>query len=111
GDGKTRPPQKLLTTCMASMNHAPMFGRLARLEAEKRGIRNAKEVILIGDGGNWIDPLCDEHFGCHPRIIDYYHAAERLHEVAKAAHPSDGSSASALAEKLVGWLWEGKLGN
>lgn len=111
GNGKKRPPKKLLTTCMATMNNAAMFGRLARLEAEKRGIRNAREVILIGDGGNWIDPLCEEHFGCHPRIIDYYHAAERLHEVAKAAHPTDEQSARALAEKLVGWLWDGKIEN
>jgi hypothetical protein len=108
GDGKEKPPKKLLTTCMATMQDAKEFGRLARLEAEKRGIRKAVKVIGIHDGGNWIDPLWEEHFGCHTRILDYYHAAEHLHEVAKAAHPGDEKVAGKLAEKLVDMLWKGE---
>lgn len=109
GDGVDRPPQKLLTTCLATMEDARTFGELARLEAEKRGIRKAVQVIGIHDGGNWIDPLWEQHFGCHPRILDYYHAAEHLHEVARAEFPADSSSAEALAEQLVTLLWEGKI--
>jgi hypothetical protein len=109
GDGVDRPPQKLLTTCLATMEDAKTFGQLARLEAEKRGIRKAVEVIGIHDGGNWIDPLWEQHFGCHPRILDYYHAAEHLHEVARAAHPTDSNSANVLAEQLVALLWEGRI--
>lgn len=109
GDGVDQPPQKLLTTCLATMGDAKTFGPLARLEAEKRGIRKAVEVIGIHDGGNWIDPLWEEHFGCHRRILDYYHAAEHLHEVARAACPVDCSSVGALAEQLVTLLWEGKI--
>jgi hypothetical protein len=108
GDGKEKPPQKLLTTYMATMQDAHQFARLARLEAEKRGIRKAVEVVLIGDGGNWIDPICEEHFGCHARLLDYYHAAEHLHEVARAAHPADEKAAVKLAEGLVKLLWNGK---
>jgi hypothetical protein len=109
GDGADRPPQKLLTTCLATMGDAKTFGQLARLEAEKRGIRKAVEVIGIHDGGNWIDPLWEQHFGCHPRILDYYHAAEHLHEVARAAYPADSGGAGALAEELVTLLWEGRI--
>jgi hypothetical protein len=110
GDGsEAHPPKKLLTTTLATMQDSRMFGRLARLEAERRGIRNAREVILIGDGGNWIDPICEEHFACHQRIIDYYHAAEHLHEVAKAARPSNDKAAAKLAEQLVGLLWNGRI--
>lgn len=109
GDGVDRPPQKLLTTCLATMQDAKTFGQLARLEAEKRGIRKAVEVIGIHDGGNWIDPLWEQHFGCHQRILDYYHAAEHLHEVARAAYPADSSSTGTLAEQLVTLLWEGKI--
>lgn len=109
GNGLDRPPQKLLTTCLATMEDAKMFGQLARLEAEKRGIRKAVEVIGIHDGGNWIDPLWEEHFGCHQRILDYYHAAEHLHDVARAVYPVDSSNAGALAEQLVTLLWEGRI--
>lgn len=109
GDGADQPPTKLLTTCLATMEDAKKFGQLARLEAEKRGIRNAVEVIGIHDGGNWIDPLWEQHFGCHPRILDYYHAAEHLHEVARAAAVATSTGTTALAEQLVTLLWEGKI--
>jgi hypothetical protein len=113
GDGDQKPPKKLMTTCTATMADAHAFGHVARLEAEKRGIRNAVTVIGIHDGGNWIDPLWEKHFPAHTRILDYYHAAEHLHEAAKAAcpavpgTPADGPSTS-LAEELVGLMWDGK---
>jgi len=109
GDGLEKPPKKLLSTCVATMADAIAFAHLARMEAERRGIRNAVEVIGIHDGGNWIDPLWEEHFGCHQRILDYYHAAEHLHEAARAAHPADGNAASVLAEELETMLWEGQI--
>jgi hypothetical protein len=107
GDGQEKPPTKLLSTYVATMNDAQAFGPLARMEAERRGIRNAVEVVGIHDGGNWIDPLWEERFSCHTRILDYYHAAEHLHAVAKAVHPTE-NDAKVLAENLVTLLWEGK---
>jgi hypothetical protein len=108
GDGAEKPPVKLLTTCVATMQDAHAFGKLARLEAEKRGIRKAVEVIGIHDGGNWIDPLWEQHFAAHPRILDYYHAAEHLHEAARAACPANNQAADQLADNLVTLLWEGQ---
>ena len=108
GDGAEKPPVKLVTTCMATMQDAHAFGRLARVEAEKRGIRKAVQVIGIHDGGNWIDPLWEQHFAAHPRILDYYHAAEHLHEAARAACPTDSRAADQLAENLVTLLWDGQ---
>jgi len=107
GDGQEKPPEKVLSTYVATMNDARAFSLLARMEAERRGIRNAVEVIGIHDGGNWIDPLWEERFSCHTRILDYYHAAEHLHAVAKAVNPTE-DIADVLAENLVMLLWEGK---
>jgi len=110
GDGADKPPQKLLSTCLATMEDARGFGPMARLEAERRGIRNAVEVIGIHDGGNWIDPLWDQYFGCHVRILDYYHASEHLHEAAKAAAAVIAAKqADVLAEELVKLLWDGEV--
>jgi hypothetical protein len=110
GDGGERPPTKLLSTCVATMADAKAFGPLASLEAERRGIRNAVQVIGIHDGGNWIDPLWQEHFGCHPRILDYYHGSEHLHEAARAAAAAIGGKQSEpLAEELVSLLWDGQV--
>jgi hypothetical protein len=107
GDGQDKPPKKLLSTYVATMNDARAFSLLARMEAERRGIRNAVEVIGIHDGGNWIDPLWEERFSCHARILDYYHAVEHLHAVSKAVHPTE-ENAKVLAENLETLLWEGK---
>lgn len=110
GDGAEEPPQKLLSTCLATMEDAKGFGPMARLEAERRGVRNAVEVIGIHDGGNWIDPLWEQYFGCHVRILDYYHASEHLHEAARAAAAViAGKQAEPLAGELVGLLWEGQV--
>lgn len=110
GDGGERPPKKLLSTCLATMEDAKGFGPMARLEAERRGIRNAVEVIGIHDGGNWIDPLWRQYFGCHPRILDYYHGSEHLHEAAKAAaEVIAGKQSEPLAEELVTLLWNGQV--
>jgi hypothetical protein len=108
GDGREKPPKKLLSTCVATLEDAHAFAKLARLEAEKRGLRRAVEVIGIHDGGNWIDPLWEEQFGCHQRILDYYHAAEHLHEAANAVQAQDARAAGALAEELVALLWNGQ---
>lgn len=111
GDGADTPPRKLLSTCLATMADAKAFGPMVRLEAERRGIRNAAQVIGIHDGGNWIDPLWEQYFGCHSRILDYYHASEHLHEAAKAAATAIAGkpAAEALAEELVGLLWDGQV--
>lgn len=109
GDGGEKPPKKLLTTYVATMGDAAAFSPLARMEAERRGIRNAVEVVGIHDGGNWIDPLWQERFGCHARILDYYHAAEHLHEAARCACPAGGTQAATLADDLVTLLWDGQV--
>ena len=108
GDGQDRPPQPLVTTCVATMGDCRELGKLARLEAERRGIRQAAQTLVIGDGGNWIDPLQEEYFPRQVRILDYYHAAEHLHEVARAVYPQTPARAQRLADKLVTLLWRGQ---
>ena len=103
-----KPPTPLVSSYIATMQEAQAFGAMARTEAERRGIRQAAEAVVIGDGGNWIDPLCQKHFAHCPRIIDYYHAAEHLHEVARAVHP-EPQRAGELADQLKGLLYDGQV--
>jgi hypothetical protein len=95
GDGtKEHPPQPLVTT---------------HLEAERRGRRQAQTVLVMGDGGNWIDPLSRRERLHDHRIVDYYHAVEHLYEAARAAWGKDAPEALALAEQLKDHLWDGHL--
>jgi hypothetical protein len=110
GDGTDAyPPEKLISSYLATMQHAEGFGRLARLEAERRGIRRARQTILMGDGAAWIDTIADNHFPYAVRIVDWYHASEHLCDVAKAVYPNDGSRQTELWAGLKSLLWEGKF--
>lgn len=114
GDGKDpaeggRRPQKLVTTHLATAQPVKAFGPLARVEAERRGLRQAQEVIALGDGGNWIDPLLAAFFHVLARIIDWFHAAEHLWDCAKAVHGAGTPQAAQWAEQLEALLWDGQV--
>lgn len=69
----------------------------------------AGEVVVLGDGAAWIDGVCEEHF-LHPaRIVDYYHAAEHVHDCAQAVWPEDEAKRKALAEQWKTLLWKGRI--
>jgi hypothetical protein len=110
GDGTPEhPPQPLVTTYVATMEKTEVFGKLVHVEAERRGMHQAATVLVMGDGGNWIDPLSERERLHDRRIVDYYHAAEHLHEAARAALGKDTAEAATLAGQLKGALWNGEL--
>jgi len=111
GDGKEeggRPPKRLVTTLLATVSDAAGFGKLVRVEAERRGLDRAKVVLDLSDGGQWIDGIDHREHLADTRIIDYYHAAEHLCASAKAVH-GNTPEAYAAWRKLKGWLWAGQL--
>ena len=114
GDGKPvdqggRGPQKLVTTHVATAQPVKVFGPLARVEAERRGLRQAEQVIAMGDGGNWIDPLLTAFFHVLARIIDWFHASQHLWDCAKAVHGAGTAQAAQWAEQLEALLWDGQV--
>jgi hypothetical protein len=110
GDGtREHPPRPLLTTYVATMGATEAFGKLLRVEAERRGLRQAETVLVLGDGGNWIDPLAEREHLHDQRIVDYYHAAEHLYDAARAALGRDSPAATTLAEQLKDALWDGRM--
>lgn len=50
----------------------------------RAGLREQDRVIVIGDGAQWIDQTAQMLFPAAVRILDYYHAAERIWAVAFA---------------------------
>lgn len=113
GDGREGPqarkPRPLVTTCVASAHDAHAFAPMARVEAERRGLRQARVVIGLGDGGNWIDPLLEREFRVEARIIDWGHASEHLWDCAKAAHGADTPRAAQAGERWEALLWDGRV--
>jgi len=109
GGTADHPPKPLVTTYVATMEKTEVFGKLVHVEAERRGMRRASTVLVMGDGGNWIDPLSERECLHDRRIVDYYHAVEHLYEAARAALGQDTPESWALARQLKDALWDGQL--
>jgi hypothetical protein len=106
-----QPPCKLVNTHTATMQDVQAFGPVARLEAEKRGLRHAAVVLAIADMGTWIDPMLERDFaGCiTQRIADWSHAAEHLNGAAQAAWGRNSTRAKTWYEELKTLLWDGRV--
>jgi len=108
GDGGEKPPVKLVSTYVATMEDAAAFGPMVKLEAYRRGLFQAKVVLNISDAGNWIDPLAQSQGLADVRIIDFWHASERLFAVGAAVWGKKTPEAQALGAALKSLLLAGK---
>lgn len=67
---------------------APLWRQAARV-----GISQAQRWIALSDGGAGLEELVRTHFQrVEAVILDFYHAAEHLGELARALYPQDESS-------------------
>jgi FMN phosphatase YigB (HAD superfamily) len=68
------------------------FVELLEMHLVRLGINQAKQVLLVADGAEWIwkyiPPLL-QRLGCPPesihQLLDFYHVTEHLHRFAEAA--------------------------
>ena len=58
----------------------PEFVSLARMHGSDR----AQELVVLGDGAEWIWKLAERHFPRAVQIVDYWHMTEHLYAVANA---------------------------
>lgn len=82
---KQRPQQEVKTTQLSyfsRMTDANTFLELATAELERRGVYQAQQVAAVQDGAEWIQSLIDAHRSDAVRILDFYHAAEYVSEIA-----------------------------
>ena len=91
--------------------HKRIFGRIEAAEdfgvtlrrwADQCGLASAKEVVFIGDGGEWIWNIANRHF--HDKrttwVLDWFHLVEHLWEAARTLHPDDRAEQVGL---VAGW--------
>jgi hypothetical protein len=92
------------TTYVGAIETTEEFGRRIYAEAVRRGLREAEEVIVIGDAAAWIWNIAAKHFCGATQIVDLYHALEHLSEGGKAAYgmsnPKGGQWVAAHREEL-----------
>ena len=85
------------------------FGQRLYQEACCRGVERVAEVIAVADGAPWIWNLVAEHFPGARQVLDYYHAAQRLYDVARVVYGEHSVEGLAWAETGCGLLLESEV--
>ncbi|CAA9231488.1 MAG: hypothetical protein AVDCRST_MAG93-900 [uncultured Chloroflexia bacterium] len=60
---------------VSALCEAERFGWQVWQEAARRGVLDADEVVVVGDGAHWIWNLAETHFPGATQIVDWYHAS------------------------------------
>jgi hypothetical protein len=93
-------------TYVVSFENAETFARYVYLEAAHRGLHQAGEVIVLGDGAEWIwnhiADVCDQPV----EILDFYHVTVHMAEAAQALYGEGTPEAEAWAGQRLEELEE-----
>lgn len=82
---KQRPDQEVKMVNIlhfSRMTQVETFTELVTGETARRGFLQAEQVCAIQDGAEWIQNVIDAQRADAVRILDFYHAAEYLSEIA-----------------------------
>lgn len=66
------------TTYVGWIETAQEFGKDIYAEVVRRGLAQAKDQTVLGDGALWIWERAQEQFSYAKQIVDLYHAREHL---------------------------------
>jgi len=89
-------------------DNSETFGWHVWLEACRCGVREAKEVVFLGDGASWIRNERRKHFGRSTFIIDWYHASEHIWDCGKVLFGEGTEATKKWAKERESWLWNGQ---
>jgi len=73
------------TSYVGAIETAEVFGPRIYAEVLRRRLRQADQVIVVGDGAPWIWGIATEYFPFAIQCVDLYHARQHLAELGKAA--------------------------
>lgn len=97
------------TSYVACIEHASLFGWRLYDESVRRGLYQARRVVVIGDGAEWVKNIAQTHFGHARFIIDYYHAAEHVGELCRVLFDRNERQVEWRRERWTDRLWEGDI--
>lgn len=111
-DDESRPVRDpASTTFTGAVEDSHDFGWRIYAEAVRRGLYNAKRVIVITDGAQWIRNTVQTHFAQAIHIVDFYHAKEHVHDLAKLIFDRDSQRISHYRDRWWEYLEEGHIEN
>jgi hypothetical protein len=91
---------------LAGLYALPLLGLLLRKQAAQVGMESAEQWVALSDGGNGLEDFLRKNFNRPDLavVLDFWHPASRLEELAKLWHEGDEEAARARALE-----WCGKL--
>ena len=92
---------------VAGFDNSEKFGWFLWLEACRCGLREAKEVVYLGDGAGWVRTEHDKHFAKATFIIDWYHLEEHVWDCGKVLFGEGTQATDRWVDKVLTWLWDG----
>jgi hypothetical protein len=113
GTGKDGRPALLdgSTSYVAVFESSGDFASTIAAEALRRDFAHAPRLAVVADGARWIWKIADFLWPGAVQIVDYYHAAEHVHDLAQllAPHLPPGSDPRALTHRLKEHLAAGRV--
>ena len=108
---KDQDPQRLVRTCLSSLDNSKDFGLQMSREARRRCLDQASHKAFLGDGlpANWT--IWKKHFRDFVAILDFMHAVEYVYAAALAISPHDARAAWACYLRWAQQCWSGGVRN
>jgi hypothetical protein len=88
-------------------DNSEVFGNHLWLEACRWGLREAAEIVYLGDGAAWIRTIHGTHFRKATFIVDWYHASEHIWDCGKILFGEGSQAAKRWVEHRQSLLWDG----
>ena len=106
-----KPRPRLQARYLAGLYTLAEMGPLLRRQGGQVGMNRADLWIALTDGGNGLEDFIVRNFPLVTVVIlDFWHVAEYLADLARAVHPEDEEGASALRREWVSPAQGGRRG-
>jgi hypothetical protein len=110
-DTADRPgqPERLVRTCVASLNNSRAFGPLVAAEAQTRAFYEAPRQAFLGDGQHYNWQIQRAYFPHFVAITDFVHVLCYLYRAAWSVDSDDGTR----WRQFEAWMtacWQGRVG-
>jgi len=88
---------------------ASEFKKFVFAAAARAGYGKIKEVVVLGDGAQWIWSMCKELFPEAVQILDFYHLSENTNSYAKFIFPDDEMSRRRWVKQVLDAVTNGRV--